>query len=636
MTMSDYQHFLFVCFLAMSCSGESSSLLQPQAASQEAAALPSRASMLQPFENPFEQPGQYGIGNGWKIIRSEGLGTATQEDSSLHIHIPPGTEEHTILVCQTEETALAPRTWVRGRYRSVGLETPHARSGGIISVRFLDANKKLIQKSRNNQALINVQGTTNWQDFTTLLEPPKSAVEVRLCVAQRRSLGGSLWVRDLGLTRIEAEPPPSAPNILFLVVDALRARSLGLYGERLPVSPHIDALSRRGRVYDLAWTQYTWTVPSFISYMLAQYPRTHGWTWAMDTALDLGISLDRQFPMLASVLQDAGYVTVSYYSNAFLKRDFGLDTGFDIWRLGNDTLTTQRAIAEIERWSSDSRPNFMYVHLMAPHVPLCPPDDAFTALGVEKTPAEYLQFKGYKCPDGGLGYWRQYKKKVASEEEHGQRFRTAYMAAIRDADRNVGEILSALDETGLTDETLVIFTADHGELLGEHGIYGHGSYVYEELSSVPLVLVGRGIAPGRESSRVGQLVDLAPTILDYAGLGDRQPTAWQGGSLFQPQRSEVAVCTRNDEMAFTRDGRWKIVESTHPPVLTQAYALQGEEGEERSIHANPPEEIQELVALAHRWREEIPEGRTRGEEISLNTRDKRQMLQALRTLGYVE
>ncbi len=476
------------------------------------------------------------------------------------------------------------------------------------------------------------EGAANAEQRTrALLSSPAEASAAELCLQARGLAGATLRLGEPALSSIEPAGQPTWPNLVVVVVDALRADAIGTYGAAPSPTPAIDAFAQGALVLEHAWTQYTWTGPSFVSYISSRWARSHGWvsSWA-----DRGALRPRpgaESPTLPAVLRDAGYLCVGLNANGYLDWLDASELGFDQWSFEGDAPAVDAALRELALWPHDGRPNLLYLHLMATHHPLCPSDASQRAAGVSIDPALYGA-RDNKCPGGGLGQDAQdYLDQGLTEAEHLAIYQRAYAAAVRDADRHFGRVLEALQQHGLTDSTVVVFMSDHGELLGEHGHNGHGPWVWEPLARVPLLISGPGITAGRRREGVARLIDLAPTLLDSAGLLDRQPEAWQGRSLLRPHDDPaLAVTERQAWVAFTVDGQHKRIADADSGELRGLYDLMADPGELRPVEPRAGDTFSDLDDVSHAWLDQTPVARPQGEQA-----DGR-LEEVLRGLGYVE
>ncbi len=407
------------------------------------------------------------------------------------------------------------------------------------------------------------------------------------------------------------------PNLLFILIDTLRADALGVYGQALPTSPRIDAFAKGAVVYERAWTQYTWTGPSYVSYMTSRYARTHGWDYRLDKP-DTFRALDDRAPMLAQVLSGAGYATSGQHAQPNLRPDLNFHRGFDTFVRGADVGVVNGALADIKKWKADGKPNFLYVHLMAPHVPLLPSAEARAAVGapaVEK-PISYDWWTAAPA-----------EQKAARLEE----FRRTYLAGVRDADTRVGTILDALVAAGHDQETVVVIASDHGELVGEHGKIGHFGSTAEALTHVPLIVRIPG-TPARRENAPASMIDVAPTLAELAGAA--APAPWQGTSLLKGG-TRLVVSERDDVMALS-DGTWKVTQARADGSFLAAHEIAADPSEKARRDQKAHPSIATLQSAASSWRARVPEGDNQGAAPTLGEEESQKKLEELRALGYVE
>ena len=501
-----------------------------------------------------------------------------------------------------------------------------------VTVAYQSAEGGPLRGPGGQQRLLTLRGESaaNTDRHTqSLLSSPPGAQGAELCLQARGLAQAEIRLGTPRATALEPSESSDLPNLLVVVVDALRADALGVYGAEPSPTPVLDGFAERALVFDPAWTQYTWTGPSFISYMSSRWARSHGWvsSWADRRAVRPrpGAAL----PTLPGVLKDAGYLCVGLNANGYLDWLDASQLGFDQWSFEGDGPAVDAALRELSHWPDDARPNFLYLHLMATHHPLCPSPGSQQAAGLAIDPALYGP-RDNKCPEGGLGQIAQdYADRGLSEQEHLALYQQAYAAAVRDADRHLGRVLGALDDQGLADSTIVVFASDHGELLGEHGHNGHGPYVWEPLARVPLLMAGPGIPAGRSDSGVARLIDLAPTLLDAAGIDERTPPSWQGRSLLRPAESPpLAVTERQEWVAFTTDGHHKHIVDTREQAPGDWYDLRADPGELQPLGMS--DTFGPLDDVSREWLEQAPVASPDGEDAD------GQLEEVLRGLGYVD
>lgn len=305
------------------------------------------------------------------------------------------------------------------------------------------------------------------------------------------------------------------PNVLLLTVDTLRADHLGVYGYRRNTSPNIDAFARGGVVFKKARCNWPKTTPSFASMHTGTYGRTNGVQGVCRQALPLELTT------IAEVMKANGYATAAVVDNANLSKRFQFDQGFDhfveIWEQpGKDDAT--KVMDHALGWLRESRqqPFFLWVHLVDPHAKYLPPPDfdkMFLNDELYKTGDRMLEVKnGY----GGIHRVRT----QLGDHRNLNYYQAQYDGEIAYADSQVARIFDEMKRRDIFDGTLTIFSSDHGEEMGEHGLYfEHGIRVYEATLHVPLIVrYPEKIRGGQEVPDNLTLLRLFPTILDYCGI----------------------------------------------------------------------------------------------------------------------
>lgn len=287
-------------------------------------------------------------------------------------------------------------------------------------------------------------------------------------------------------------------NVILISVDTLRW-DLGYMGYERPITPKLDALASRSVIYEKAYALASYTGKSIGPTLIGRYPsetQRGGW-----------LHFNRFPPserMLQERLQAAGIRTISVQGHWYFDEGYGLGRGFDVLDMsaapeeeqeeGDKTVNskelTDAAIRQLEDPKNTAGRFFLWVHYLDPH-------------------ANYV-----KHPDFDFG----------NDE------RARYDGEIAFTDHHIGRLLDAVEARGLAGKTAVIFTSDHGEAFGEHGMMRHGFEVWDEIVRVPLVVHVPGRAPGRVTAR-RSLIDLTPTVLELFGVtvepaGFLRGTSW--------------------------------------------------------------------------------------------------------------
>jgi arylsulfatase A-like enzyme len=330
------------------------------------------------------------------------------------------------------------------------------------------------------------------------------------------SIGVSCWR--------EAEPAPP-PNFVLIVIDTLRADRLGFAGHE-SVMPTFDRLRSESTYFPNALSTSSWTLPATASLFLSQYPSQHGVTaWASHLA--------DEPTTLVEVLRSAGYRTAGWSANRLITEKRGFRRGFDTfelvshpqWKFGTPSQSpyafafAEDLISKALAWLEESStaegedPFFLYLHFMEPHSPyLCPPA------------------AGDECRKAAMNLNRHLAVAMWNfDGEEASLISGLYNSDLRRMDAALDQLYRALAEGGFLENTWLILTSDHGEMLGEHDLYIHGNALYEETLRVPLIIRPPNPREAIESTPVS-LIDIAPTILEAAGI--EPPTPFKGRSLY--------------------------------------------------------------------------------------------------------
>ena len=398
------------------------------------------------------------------------------------------------------------------------------------------------------------------------------------------------------------DPTPLAPgarrHALLIVVDTLRAGAI-----QRASTPHLDALATGGSAADRAWAAGTWTAPSMVSMFTGTSIREHGWDYPMPTKMARQGAYPPipELPTLAERLSENGFTTTGLYANPIVREELGFHRGFDSWeRLSNDGMADDLVAEQVAGWDDDER-HFLYLHLWGPHQPLRPSKDAQERWGIDST--WIRKNRGFAI-----------KRVWAHEPGALSAYFKAYHAVVEDTDARIGRILSALGRH--RDDTVIVLTSDHGELLGEHGRAGHGSWVYEPLTWVPFITEGVG--------------DIPPTVTNAA-----VPDAISRGLGLELSWSVTIddalplVSQREGKLALSADGQLKAIwDKSIAAGELQVFDLMRDPGEERPVEGRDAD----LIAARAAWEARISAGVVSGEPIEVSD----DMAEALKSLGYID
>ncbi len=400
----------------------------------------------------------------------------------------------------------------------------------------------------------------------------------------------------------------------MIAVDSLRADRLGCYGYHRPTTPFIDAFAGGSVVFENCYAPSIPTQPSFTCTFTGQWPTTHG-----IVAHRGRWSLGNGAPFLPEFLQRAGYATAAVDNLAEHHKPW-FSRGFDVCLNPREAGSYPECFRFNELavdWlkAHGRKPFFLFVHYWDPHTPYMPPV-AYRDLFYSGDPT--VENRGsldefYRRPlrswwtSGWLGRMAsEWPGAAAAQITDIEFVRSQYDAEVRCVDDGIRELMGALEKLGVTEETAVFIFSDHGEELGEHGIYFDHHGLYESDIRVPLIVRWPGVeGDGNRVRSLAQHTDLAPTVLEGAGLP--VPRGMDGRSLFPlihggPDREAGELllsqeCTWMAKWAVREDG-WKLIAALEPdfygnPML-ELYDLNGDPSEQRNLARELPGKTREM------------------------------------------
>lgn len=483
----------------------------------------------------------------------------------------------------------------------------------------------------------------------------------------------SIWNRHRIAQSAHRSAVGSGPNVLLIAIDALRPDHLSGYGYHRRTSPNLDQLAQEGVLFTNAFANSSWTKASVATILTSLYPSAHG-------ANQMAAGVPPALLTLPEALQTHGYATGVFSANSFVSPLFGFAQGVDRFHYKEVSVFKQFILGQILRkfrkhsslinrlyvgleepealsrsgrqkattapglrdtflnWIDrlNGKPFFAYFHYMETHTPYTAPSP-FNALFRTGSQAPY------QVPAPISIGFHPFLKSEPIPSPQFDTLMAHYDAAIAYVDHVLGELFRALRDRGLYERTIVIVTADHGEEFYDHGSWGHGKSLFNELIHVPLIVRYPPVFPrGNVSIQTARHVDLMPTILDLCDISV---------SSFMEGRSLVSIVRGNPEAVSdsppiysevfyagssaraVRVGRFKLIEARlHSQEAWLLFDLEQDPSEQRPLDVNTHPMGQELKQLLASFRERTHRMAVAPKAVHIDqeTQDE------LRALGYLQ
>jgi arylsulfatase A-like enzyme len=304
-------------------------------------------------------------------------------------------------------------------------------------------------------------------------------------------------------------------HLVVLLVDTLRADKLSPFDASTRVrSPVIDKIASEGTTFLQAQSPAPWTKPSVASILTGLQPMTHG-------AKTQAAVVPASAIFLGEHLKGQGWATAGFIGNGYVSDKFGFDQGWDRYRNfireGGDTDASS-IFREAGDWAEAHKdePFFLYVHTIDPHVPYDPPEE-FLRLYDDRP--DYAGQVRARSTGDLLAKAKKSPPQVTFDASDRKRLEALHDGEITQHDVELGKFVDRLYRLGIWQDTLFVFVSDHGEEFDDHGSWGHGHSVYQELLHVPLVMrYAGGVPAGRRVASAVGTVDIAPTVLELMGM----------------------------------------------------------------------------------------------------------------------
>lgn len=437
-------------------------------------------------------------------------------------------------------------------------------------------------------------------------------------------------------------------NVILISVDTLRADHLGCYGYERDTSPRIDHLAEDSVTFLNTYASSPWTLPSHVSILTSLHGVNHQ-VYHNDESMDLSLIT------LADILRKKQFCCAAFTGGGFVSSDYGFSKGFDAYSNDEGSTFRQDSAEHLFRLASEwldkqkGKNFFLFLHTYQPHNPYACPSPYKTMFLEEGAKWRYLDLLGHLGGNPGI-----FK---ALKEEERQNVIGLYDGEIRYTDEKlIGPLVQKLRDIGLYDQTLIIFTSDHGEEFYEHHGWGHGHSLYDESLKVPLIIkFPESRFKGRRIHDIVSLVDIFPTVLEETGI-DFSALDIDGQSLFplikgkeKGDRMFLADVASNvlasripQKIAMNR-GREKLILSKKyspedlkyfvypPPILSlmELYDLALDPEEQENIADERPQLANHIVQKINEIYEAAQKKKTRKVEMDEELRKQ------LKALGYI-
>jgi arylsulfatase A-like enzyme len=430
-------------------------------------------------------------------------------------------------------------------------------------------------------------------------------------------------------------------NILLVSLDTLRADHVGSYGHRRDTTPFLDAIAARGIRFERAFVNCHGTAPSHATLFTSRYQETHRVHY--DPARVLGglvTPIPPSLPTLAELLQAHGYRTIGVTQGGYMSSSLGFARGFDrfVEDQQMDIAAGAARLVALARpeAAGGGRPVFAFLHTYQTHAPYHSP-----------YPGLFDDLPELVVPPGTDGAeWANAIVTAHMEDVSGldarvvPALRTRYDRAIRFADDTLRAMFGELEKLGFLENALVLVLSDHGEEFGERGGLQHRGNLFDELLRVPLIVVPPGGGHGRIERNLVSLIDVMPTVLEFAAV--RPPTTLEGRSLLAPRPGSNLVFSQYGyQVQSVRTSGWKLTRSVaatgagpdaREVGTYRLYDLIEDPGELRDVARREPDREQAMSRVLEDLRRRGAEGAAPAAEMALTP----SQVENLRSLGYLQ
>jgi arylsulfatase A-like enzyme len=470
----------------------------------------------------------------------------------------------------------------------------------------------------------------------------------------------AMVIAGCGRTDNDAGPEPtftadaSSPNVLVISIDMLRPDHVSCYGYGRPTSPRLDAFAAQGALFENAISSTSWTLPAHAALFTGLADSVHGCT-------DTDKRLDPSRHTLAERLRAAGYATAGFFSGPYLHPVFGLGQGFDsyvdctsyarrslkivaergttegrdLMLASHGDITNPTVYRNVNDWlvANDKRPFFLFIHMWDVHFDFIPPP-----------PYDTMFDPDYDGVVDGRNFFFSDRINPDMAQRDLDHVLALYDGEIAWTDMHVGKILDDLEALGLADSTLVIILSDHGTEFFEHHNKGHRQTLYDEVIRIPMMIRFPGrIEPGQRFAEQVRIIDVLPTVLDFAGapapddvMGQSLVPLLTGGTLARDNLAVSELYSVGVKLrSFRRNGRKLLENELNDKVYL--FDLADDPGEQRPLTDidAPVQWVRDMLDDARLGRQWLTEFRNSMPEATATSDIPDDLRRQLESLGYL-
>jgi len=407
-----------------------------------------------------------------------------------------------------------------------------------------------------------------------------------------------------------SEEPVVAENVIFIVIDTLRADRLHGVRNGQPIMPYLSDLAKRSLSFEQAYAPSSWTKVSMASIFTSLYVDWHQVRYSAvldDPQSAQSDMLSPDHETIAAYLKSHGYGTYGVQTNGNVHARLGFDQGFDAYdhMAGMPAASVSEHAKSLFEGHDHEKPFYLFIQYFDPHTPYTPPAEFSERFGPEPelTGADLkytgVEFQSYFWDQANVALGRQEEHELPDLSEAGKEtLRHRYDAECAYVDDEIRLLVEPILRRH--PNTLVIVTSDHGEEFWEHGGVGHGYTLFDDQTRVPFIIHGPGVEPETRLDPVNA-ISVLPTMAHLVGLPPRDH--WQGDNLMAPVDRPGTVYLRtygswprdNVDTVAIAEYHWKYIRNNIPRPFHDDILLFDREADPLEQH-NLAEERPELTA----------------------------------------